>query len=109
MLDRGSVREAEAEFGIIRDHALHGDPVVLAEREAYWARSLFGIGHVAKPSKPPPGPRPSLRSTELGYRVSSPRWRGWRVTFFSDATKTPWFPPRTPMSVPSPPTSTFPW
>ena len=48
MLDRGSVREAEAEFGILRDHALHGDPVVLAEREAYWARSLFGIGHVTE-------------------------------------------------------------
>ncbi len=44
--DRGEFRSAEAEFAVLRDHASDGDPLNLALREAYWARSLFGLGHV---------------------------------------------------------------
>ncbi len=44
MFDRGEARRAEAEFATLRDHAQGGDEVTLGVREAYWARSLFGVG-----------------------------------------------------------------
>lgn len=44
MFDRGEARKAEAEFALLRDHAQDADSVTLANREAYWARSLFSAG-----------------------------------------------------------------
>jgi outer membrane protein assembly factor BamB/tetratricopeptide (TPR) repeat protein len=46
-LDRGQMRRAEAAYAILREQARDMEPVELANRDAYWARGLFGMGHAA--------------------------------------------------------------
>ncbi|MDH3517667.1 MAG: hypothetical protein OEM66_01930, partial [Acidimicrobiia bacterium] len=48
-LDRGEMRQAEAIFSALRDRAMDVEgEVSLADKEAYWARALFGIGHISE-------------------------------------------------------------
>ncbi len=48
-LDRGEVRHAEAIFASLRDRAMDVEgEISLADKEAYWARTLFGIGHISE-------------------------------------------------------------